>query len=298
MCVMAILLCPKGRVRVVWRVCGFFGITLVIAAAIAALGPASLILDGFGLLTGAVLAGWILLALDGRRPAALGFYFSGNSLSECFRGLVLGMLIGMMVVLGMATSGGIVWVPEDGTMAAWFVGAGGALAWFAIPAAAEEALLRGYPLQALTEAYGPKLGVASTAVAFGGLHVWNPGVGVLEVANITIAGLLFGIVYVKTLSLWWVTATHLGWNWVLGYAADVPVSGLDLVNAPFYEGNSSGPEWLGGGSFGPEGSVVATAVLLMATVWALRSVRLVPGEEALATGSLAASLGKSDENGG
>lgn len=91
---------------------------------------------------------------------------------------------------------------------------------------------------------------------------------------------------------------HLGWNWVLGYAADVPVSGLDLVNAPFYEGSSSGPEWLGGGSFGPEGSVVATAVLLMATVWALRSVRLVPGEEALATGSLAASLGKSDENGG
>ena len=136
-----------------------------------------------------------------------------------------------------------------------------------------------------------------TAVAFGALHLWNPGVGVLEIVNVTVAGLLFGIVYVKTLSLWCVTAMHLGWNWVLGYAADVSVSGLDLIDAPLYEGSTSGGEWLGGGNFGPEGSVVATAVLLGATVWTLRSVRLVPNAAALRAGSLVASLSETDKSG-
>ena len=298
MLVMSMFLSPKGRVRILWRMLGFFGITLFIATATAAaLNSTGVIGGSLGLLAGSVVAGWVLLSLDGRKPAALGFYLTKDSLPESFHGLVFGSLISMMVVGTMAMFGGITWVTEDGTVTAWIVGAGSALAWFAIPAAAEEALLRGYPLQALTEAYGPEVSVVTTAVAFGALHLWNPGVGVLEIVNVTVAGLLFGIVYVKTLSLWCVTAMHLGWNWVLGYAADVSVSGLDLIDAPLYEGSTSGGEWLGGGTFGPEGSVVATAVLLGATVWTLRSVRLVPNAAALRAGSLVASLSETDKSG-
>ena len=51
-------------------------------------------------------------------------------------------------------------------------------------------MLRGYPLQALTEAWGaaPALGV--TAVMFGLLHIGNPGIGVLEGAQVWIFGML------------------------------------------------------------------------------------------------------------
>jgi hypothetical protein len=55
---------------------------------------------------------------------------------------------------------------------------------------------------------------------------------------------------------------HLGWNWSHGYVADVPVSGLEVVDAPLYEGVATGPRWLGGGAFGPEGSIVSTIVVL------------------------------------
>ena len=70
-----------------------------------------------------------------------------------------------------------------------------------------------------------------------------------------------GVVYLKTASLWWATGAHLGWNWAHGFLADLPVSGLELVDAPLLEPVTGGPDWLSGGSFGPEGSVVSTLVL-------------------------------------
>lgn len=275
-----------GRVRIGWRLAGFFGVVLVVGAGVAVVVPPGPVGGAFSLLVGALVAGSFLLSLDGRNPGALGFYLSRDSVTESVRGTALGVLIGMTVVGGMALFGGISWVSQPGTAGGWFVGAAAGLAWFAIPAAAEEALLRGYPLQALTEAYGPVVGVGMTSVAFGAMHVANPGTGVLEVANVTAAGLLFGVVYVKTFSLWWVTAIHLGWNWAHGYLADVSVSGLDVVDAPLYDGMGMGADWLSGGAFGPEGSVVTTAVLLVVTAWVWRSQRWKPGQAALASGSL------------
>lgn len=248
--------------------------------------PPGVVGGAFALLVGALVAGSTLLVLDGRRPGALGFYIARDSVTESARGIALGVLIGMTVVGGMALLGGMTWEAQPGTVVGWLAGAVAALAWFALPAAAEEALLRGYPLQALTEAYGPLIGIGTTSVAFGALHLGNPGSGVLEVANVTAAGLLFGVVYVKTLSLWWVTGMHLGWNWAHGYAADVSVSGLDVVDAPLYEGVTRGAHWLGGGTFGPEGSVVATGVLLVATVGLWRAGALGRGAAALEAGSL------------
>ena len=288
-------LTATGRVRIGWRLGGFFGITLFVGVMVGVVSPPGVVGGAFALLVGALVAGSTLLVLDGRKPGALGFYIARDSVTETVRGISLGVLIGMTVVGGMALLGGMTWEAQPGTVVGWLAGAVSALAWFAIPAAAEEALLRGYPLQALTEAYGPIIGIGTTSVAFGALHLANPGSGVLEVANVTAAGLLFGVVYVKTLSLWWVTGMHLGWNWAHGYVADVPVSGLDVVDAPLYEGMTGGGHWLGGGTFGPEGSLVATCVLLVATVGVWRAGSLRPGAAASCAGSLIQGEKERDE---
>jgi hypothetical protein len=107
--------------------------------------------------------------------------------------------------------------------------------------------------------------------------------GALDVAA---SGVFLGVVYLKTLSLWWATGAHLGWNWVHGYLADVPVSGLELLDAPLYEGHARGPDWLGGGSFGPEGSVLATLVVAAAAVVCWRAGFLRADASALAAGPL------------
>lgn len=262
---MGVLTGPDGRVRLGWRLLGFVLVGVAVAVPFLAFMPRGLTAGAAALLVGSMVGGWSMLALDGRGPAALGFHPSPTGLVELGKGLALGTAVGMVVVAVMAALGGVRWSGQEGTAVQWLSGAVGALGFLLVPAAAEETLLRGYPLQALGDAWGAEIAVVVTSVLFGLLHLANPGIGVLSTANIVVAGLLLAVVYVRTLSLWWATGVHLGWNWSHGYVMDVPVSGLEVLDAPLYQGATTGPAWLGGGSFGPEGSVVTTVVVLGAT---------------------------------
>jgi uncharacterized protein len=276
-----------GRLRLGWRLGLWTLLTIAVAALTAVLVPGGVLAGSFALLVGSVVAGAAVLALDGRSPAALGFHLRRGAVAESLGGLALGTVVALAVVALIAAVGGLRWAGEEGTAGAWLVGGGGALLFLALPAAAEEALLRGYPLQALAEAWGPLWSLALTAVVFGALHRANPGVTAVGTLNVVAAGLFLGIVYLRTASLWWATGAHLGWNWAHGYVADVPVSGLELLDAPYYEGIAQGPAWLSGGSFGPAGSLVATAVVLAASALCWRAGWLAPSPAARASRPLA-----------
>lgn len=297
---MGVLTTAKGRVRLGWRLLAFLVIAAAIALVFAAFTPGGLVAGSAALLVGSMTGGWAMLALDGRGPGALGFHVSREAPVELARGLALGVSVGLLVVALMGALGGVRWSgeAEAGSATGWLSGALGALAFLAVPAAAEEALLRGYPLQALGEAWGAWVAVVLTSIVFGLLHVANPGVGVLSTANVAAAGLLLGVVYVRTLSLWWATGAHLGWNWSHGYVADVPVSGLELIDAPLYEGVTTGPAWLGGGSFGPEGSVVTTFVILAVTAACWWGPWLTPGVAAVEAEPLMRGAQGADSTGG
>jgi hypothetical protein len=161
--------------------------------------------------------------------------------------------------------------------------AGASLWLFSLPAAAEEAMMRGYLFQALVESWGGPWALGVTSFLFGLLHLGNPNTSWIGLANIVVAGLFLGVVYLKTASLWWATGAHLGWNWSLGFLADLPVSGLEMVDTPLLEPNIQGPVWLTGGSFGPEGSVLATLILSLSAVAIWRSSWLRPGAGAKVT---------------
>ena len=283
----AVLTGTGGRFRLGWRLLFFVVTATLVGLIVGMLLPAGTQPGSVALLSGALVGGWATLALDGRAPGALGFYLSPVAGREAAVGLGLGVVVAMVVVLAMAALGGLRWSAQPGTAGAWLVGGASSLLFLALPAAAEEALLRGYPFQALAEAWGPSTALLVTSIAFGALHFGNPEVTWLGLANIAAAGLLLGAVYLRTGSLWWATGVHLGWNWGHGYLADVPVSGLELLDAPFYDGVAQGPNWLGGGGFGPEGSVLATVVVLAAAAACWWGPWLRPGEAALRTSPLA-----------
>ena len=249
-----------------------------------------------GFLLGSILAGWWLLTRDKRGFSALGFYFSSDATKESIRGLALGIGIGVVVITAIFLLGGVRWTPESGTISGWLLGAFSALAFFTIPAAMEEAVVRGYAFQAVVESWGVGAALTITAIIFGALHYGNPDFGWVPLVNITLAGVLLGVVYLKTLSLWWATGVHLGWNWTLGYLADVPVSGLELMDAPYYEGHPVGPEWLSGGGFGPEASLIAAVVLLLASILLWWGPWLCPGPSAASSNALAHSRMKQRGN--
>lgn len=224
-------------------------------------------------LLGALAGARLLRALDGRRGVAIGFPLDRSAPARSAKGLALGAGVALLAVALIAAAGGVRWGSDAGDLGAW-LGAGGRTLWLlAIPAAAEEALVRGYPLRAVAEAKGPAWALAFTSIGFGLLHVANPGVTVVALLNLAAAGLFLGVLALRTGSLWWATGAHLGWNWALAFLVDLPVSGLETVDAPLLSSAPRGPAWLSGGSFGPEGSVAATLVLLGATAWVWRRGR-------------------------
>lgn len=268
-----------GRLRLGWRLLLFLVVALAVTVAAALVLPATIPGQGGALLVGSLAGGWATLALDGRPPGALGLRLRRAAVREAGAGVALGAGVAITAVAGIALAGGIRWSAESGSVGGYLVAGASALAFFLLPAAGEEALFRGYPLQALAEAMGTGPALVFTSVVFGVVHLQNPGAHWIGALNVTAAGLFLGGLVLRTGSLWWASGAHLGWNWAHGFVADLPVSGLDLVDAPGVAGRPVGPAWLSGGSFGPEGSVVTTGVALAAAAWVWWTPRLAAVDE-------------------
>jgi uncharacterized protein len=135
-----------------------------------------------------------------------------------------------------------------------------------VPAAlAEELVARGYAWTVLAEWRGPAAATAATSVAFAALHALNPGVTLLSLVCVLLAGVLLALVRWQTGSLAAAWLAHLAWNVVLVVLAHAPVSGLSFA-APAWRLVPRGPEWLTGGAYGPEGSLVTAMALAAAIV--------------------------------
>lgn len=258
----------------VFRLLLYAAIWLAIAVPAAVIAPGALPWVALPGLIAGLAAGQLLLQLDGRPRRTLGFGLGRESGSGVALGFVLGVGVGTLTIGLILAFGGIRWTADTGVWGGWIAVGLRSLWVLAIPAAAEEAMLRGYPLLVLTEAWGSKCALGLTSVAFALLHMGNPEIGWVGFANIVAAGLFLGALRLRTGDLWWPTGAHLGWNWVHAFLADLPLSGLELVDAPLIESHVEGPVWLSGGAFGPEGSVLATATVIAAGIWTWRTPRL------------------------
>ena len=143
----------------------------------------------------------------------------------------------------------------------------------------EEIVARGVLFRMLEEGLGSGWALAVSALAFGGAHAFNPGATLWSSAAIAIeAGLMLGLLYHVTRSLWACIGLHAAWNIMQGTVYGIPVSGLPVRG--WLISQRSGPDWLSGGGFGAEASVVALALCTLCSaallIVALRRGSLVP----------------------
>jgi hypothetical protein len=135
----------------------------------------------------------------------------------------------------------------------------------------EELIFRGVPQVVLGDAFGRGTAIVVLAVIFALMHGLNPGITPLATGNIALAGVFLGASFYLPGGLWTATGVHLGWNATLAALA-APVSGLPFA-MPWLDYRAGGPGWLTGGGFGPEGGVLATVALALATVVTVRLIR-------------------------
>jgi membrane protease YdiL (CAAX protease family) len=124
----------------------------------------------------------------------------------------------------------------------------------------EELLFRGYLWTVAVDAGGIRTARWATAIAFGLLHVLNPGASLFSILLVTIAGFCLGAVRERTGSLSAAWAAHLAWNWVMAVVLHAPVSGA-AFDTPGYRTQVSGATWWTGGTWGPEGGGAALLVM-------------------------------------
>ncbi|WP_343037722.1 CPBP family intramembrane glutamic endopeptidase [Pseudoxanthomonas gei] len=124
-----------------------------------------------------------------------------------------------------------------------------------VPGITEEIVSRGILFRLTEEGLGTWIAVAVSALFFGFAHSSNPGASAWSSTAIALeAGVLFGLLYHVTRSLWWCIGLHAGWNFVQGALFGIPVSGIGVDGV--LESTLQGPDWLDGGGFGAEASAL------------------------------------------
>jgi uncharacterized protein len=126
-----------------------------------------------------------------------------------------------------------------------------------ISAVLEELAFRAILLRLIARVFGPVAGLVVSALLFGAAHASHAAP--VAVAQIVVAGLVFGLLYMESGRLWLPIGAHLGYDfteWSLMGVGDK--NGL-LVISPAPHASVL----LTGGSFGPDGSVFTTLVGLL-----------------------------------
>ena len=270
----------QGWLRVLLFGCAFVIIALLITI------PAIMILTGTskedlegdlphvlaGLLTGDYL--WLMILsefvislitvgifrlwIDRRGFLDLGWSL-GDFTGEAVTGLFMGpALLGTASVL-MLLSGHLEWTDMVWDPSSLFI----SLGWMALIAFSEELVFRGYILGNLLESFSNKwIALIISAILFACFHLSNPGIHTLAFVNLFLAGILLGINYIFTKNLWFSFLFHISWNFFQGPILGFRVSGLSFPS--LLQAETKGDLFITGGDFGLEGSILNTAVSVIA----------------------------------
>ncbi len=157
--------------------------------------------------------------------------------------------------------------------------------WLFCGAAGEEIAFRGFVQQYMMRGYGAWAGIFGVGALFGIAHVYNPGATWLGLVNTAVFGIIFGASLLRTHDIWLATGMHFGWNVLLPFLG-VELSGLTIRVTEYRLVWKAGNIW-SGGEYGPEASVLTSAVLILLAlaVWKVRVRKgwayLLDGEEPL-----------------
>ena len=178
-------------------------------------------------------------------------------------GVAIAVVVLAVDVAGMTASGQVrmAWARPD-AMTAVLVAA--LLLLFVVQGCAEEVVLRGYLMQSVAAKWGVPAGLAIQAVVFAVLHGANPGMTWIALVNVAGYGLMLGLLVVWRGNLLAAMGFHSVWNWLQGVVLGLDVSGLGFRNTLMTADKTVGSHfWLTGGTFGAEGSIISTGVLVI-----------------------------------
>lgn len=187
--------------------------------------------------------------------------------ADLLKGMALGIVL-MSAIFAIMLAIGAVRIEAIRADGAVWRELAGYLLLFAVVALNEELFSRGYVQGLIRHRFGASAGIACSSLFFALLHALNPGALAQPVPllNIALAGVLLGLCRERSGSLWLPIGLHWTWNYMQGSVYGFEVSGTPVQSPVQLE--AVGRAIWSGGSFGAEGSLIAT-VVMVAAIWLL-----------------------------
>ena len=223
--------------------------------------------------------------LDRRKLADFGLHLDRRWFTDLAFGLVLGLVLVTGIVAVEFAAG---WASQSAQAnrlypeEPWTLELATLVVLFLCVGIYEELAFRGYMLKNLAEGWnwpvvGSKNAVFAAALAtsllFGIVHGINPHATVISISNTVLSGLLFSLGLLLTGELAIPIGFHITWNLTQSGVYGLPVSGMS-VGGGLFALQTSGPEWLTGGDYGPEGGLLCTITLILGMIVIAMWVRL------------------------
>jgi membrane protease YdiL (CAAX protease family) len=263
-----ILLSPFALMRVLSQ----GGDQSLAAIAVSGLTPLGLSISEGALFVIPSLAALIMARIERRKYGQYGLPARFAFRQDFWIGLLVGFLSISSSLLGIFALHGfhLTGLAIHGSTIVSATAAWGAT--FVIVGLAEEFSFRGYLQYTLTTGMGFWSTAILLSVLFGLAHKSNPGETTFGLFSVVLFGLLFCIFLRRTGNLWWAVGFHAGWDWGQTFFYGVADSGIppyhNLFGSVFH-----GPDWLTGGSVGPEASVFTPIVLAIVAILFTRVYR-------------------------
>lgn len=197
-----------------------------------------------------------------KRPIrTLGFYRE-NCLSDFLKGFGLGLALFLLTLLGLVALGQYRFesIHLNPYSLAFII--------FTIPfwilqGTAEEVVSRAWLLPQLASRTNLKLAVIISSIFFTLLHMGNSGLTPVSIVNLFLFGVAMSLYLLKTDTVWGIAGIHGAWNFAQGNLFGVLVSGQSSGTSIMKFTPQGNQDWLSGGSFGIEGSIVSSIILFL-----------------------------------
>ena len=144
---------------------------------------------------------------------------------------------------------------------------------FIFQALLEEILFRGYLMPFFSKVTGIKFTITLLSFLFTCIHLFNPNLDIIGLANVFLAGVTFSLIYYYTGNLWLVGAMHTLWNFILGFIVGSQISGIITYNSVFFSIPVENKDLISGGVFGFEASIVTRIVELTISLFVIYLIK-------------------------
>lgn len=212
-----------------------------------------------------ILSVWIFWKLFDRKPIReIGLINIKKGYTDLFKGLAFGALSMIVVFILLLTSGNIS-LQSPLTSPNFNKSLLTGLGLFILVGINEEMFARGYCMTVLKQTGNKWVVIIVSSIIFSLMHSLNPSMSVISYINLFLFALLAAYMFLKSNNLWLSIGYHITWNYFEGNIFGFQVSGLSTES--LYKLNAPVNNIITGGSFGPEGGLIVTFIIIMGFIY-------------------------------